>query len=143
MNFSAKYFRELTLCELHEILKARAQIFIVEQKCAYQDIDDIDYRSLHIFAKSGNSITAYLRVFRKDENTVQIGRVLTLEHGNGLGGKLLKFALAEIKEKMQPKTIYLEAQTHAIGFYEREGFRVCSDVFYEDNIPHVAMELNM
>lgn len=143
MNFIVKFFDELTLYELHEILKARAQIFVVEQGCAYQDIDDIDYRSLHIFSKDGDTITSYLRLFQKDANTVQIGRVLTLEHRKGFGGELLSTALLEIQKRLKPQKIYLEAQTHAIGFYEREGFKVCSDVFYEDGIPHVAMEINL
>lgn len=142
MTFSAKYFNELTAGEVYEILKVRAQIFVVEQNCAYQDIDDADYESLHIFYKSGEKITAYLRAFYKDGDTVQVGRVLTLEHGKGLGGELLKNGIRVIKEKMNPKTIYIEAQSYAIGFYEREGFKVCSDEFLEDGIPHVKMELD-
>ena len=65
MRPEAKIFNELSPTEVYEILKARVQIFVVEQKCAYQDIDDIDYKSLHIFYKSGEKITAYLRAFRK------------------------------------------------------------------------------
>ncbi len=136
----AKIFNELSLTEVYEILKARVQIFVVEQKCAYQDIDDIDYESLHIFYKSGEKITAYLRAFRKDSKTIQLGRVLTMEHGQGLGGELLKNAIEIVIEKLRPEKIYIEAQTYAIGFYEREGFIICSDEFLEDGIPHVKME---
>lgn len=82
-----------------------------------------------------------MRAFRKDGETVQLGRVLTTEHGKGLGGKLLKNAIEIVTEKLRPKKIYIEAQTYAIGFYEREGFVVCSDEFLEDGIPHVKMEL--
>lgn len=141
MCFFAKYFDELTLTELYEILRARAQIFVVEQDCAYQDIDETDYRSLHIFSKSGREITAYLRAFYKDDDTVQLGRVLTLKHGTGLGGELLHEGLRLVHKKMGDRKIYIEAQTYAIGFYEREGFKVCSEEFLEDGIPHVKMEL--
>lgn len=137
----SKYFDELTLTELYEIIKARVQIFVVEQDCPYQDLDDIDYRSLHIFSRTDGEITAYLRAFQKDAETVQVGRVLSLEHGKGHGGKLLHDGIKSIKEKMKPKKIILNSQTHAIGFYEREGFCVCSEEFLEDGIPHKAMEL--
>lgn len=141
MRLEAKFFDELSPTEVYEILKVRAQIFVVEQNCAYQDIDDVDYESLHIFYKSGEKITAYLRAFRKDEKTIQLGRVLTVEHGKGLGGELLKNAIEIVEEKLKPEKIYIEAQTYATGFYEREGFAVCSDEFLEDGIPHVKMEL--
>lgn len=141
MEPKSKFFYELTPTEVYEILKARVQIFIVEQRCAYQDVDDIDYESLHIFYEKNGKIAAYLRAFRKDDETVQLGRVLTVEHGNGLGGELLKEAIRIVREKFSSKIIYIEAQTYAIGFYEREGFKVTSDIFFEDGIPHVKMEL--
>lgn len=140
MKPEAKRFEELSAAEVYEILKARVQIFVVEQKCAYQDVDDIDYRSLHIFYKSEGRITAYLRAFYRDGKTVQLGRVLTTEHGKGVGGELLKNAIQIVKEEMKADRIYIEAQTYAVGFYEREGFVVCSDEFWEDGIPHVKME---
>lgn len=143
MKPEAKRFEELSAAEVYEILKARVQIFVVEQKCAYQDVDDIDYRSLHIFYKSEGRITAYLRAFYRDSKTVQLGRVLTTEHGKGVGGELLKNAIQIVKEEMKADRIYIEAQTYAVGFYEREGFAVCSDEFLEDGIPHVKMELTI
>lgn len=145
MKLITKYFHELTTTELYEILKARAEIFVVEQNCIYQDLDDIDYRSLHIFYESDGKVLAYLRAFEKDSatRTVQMGRVLTITHGAGLGGKLLKEGLLQIKEKMNPSSIYIEAQCYATGFYEREGFVISSDEFFEDGIPHVEMILTL
>lgn len=143
MELKAKFFDELTNRELYEILRVRAQIFVVEQNCIYQDMDGIDYNSLHIFIEENGSVVAYLRAYReKDEpDTVHIGRVLTLEHGKGLGGKLLKESIKIIKEKFFPSRLYIEAQCHAIGFYEREGFKVCSEEFLDAGIPHKSMEL--
>lgn len=144
MQFISKYFDELSTKELYEIIKARMEIFVVEQNCKYQDLDDVDFKALHVFCldESGKA-AAYLRAFRLDDepNTVRIGRVLTLEHGKGLGGKLLSYALETIKEKMQPEKIYVESQCHAIGFYEREGFKICTEEFLDVGIPHKGMEL--
>ena len=137
----SKYFDELSTKELYEILRARAEIFVVEQNCVYQDLDGIDYESLHVFAEEGGKVTAYLRAFYKDEDTVQMGRVLTLRHGEGLGGKLLREGIAQIRARMQPAIICIDAQCYATGFYEREGFRICSEEFLEDGIPHVQMVL--
>lgn len=139
----AKTFDELTREELYEILRVRCAVFIVEQKCPYQDIDDIDRQSLHMFFMENSRITAYLRVFYKDEDTVQIGRVLTMERGRGLGGRLLHESLEEIAKRIPCRKIYLEAQSYAVGFYEREGFRVISEEFLEDGIPHVQMIKDM
>ena len=136
-------FNELTTRELYELLKARAKKFVVEQNCVYQDLDDKDYESLHVFYVEDGKVAAYLRAFYKDGCIVQIGRVLTLQHGTGLGGKLLKEGIAQIKEKMNPKQLYIEAQCYATGYYEREGFRVCSDEFLEDGILHVQMILDL
>lgn len=144
MKLICKTFSELTTKELYEILKARAEIFVVEQNCVYQDLDDIDYRSLHFFYEVNGKISAYLRAFEKgaDSRTVQIGRVLTIEHGKGLGGKLLKNAISQIKSLMNPASIYIEAQCYAIGYYEKAGFQISSDEFLEDGIPHVQMILH-
>ena len=86
MEFLAKTFNELTTKELYEILKARSQIFIMEQNIHYQDMDDTDYKSLHCYIMNDNKVAAYLRAFCKDDNKciVRVGRVLTLVHGMDL-----------------------------------------------------------
>lgn len=144
MNLVCKTFDELTTKELYELLKARAQIFAVEQNCSYQDMDDIDYFSTHVFYQNDDGlVVAYLRLFhrQKDTDTIQMGRVLTLEHGIGLGGKILHAGIDIAKTQLNAKRIYIEAQVYATGFYEREGFQVCSEEFLEDGIPHIQMEL--
>ncbi|ORX84576.1 acyl-CoA N-acyltransferase [Anaeromyces robustus] len=143
MDLIIKKFDELTNKELYELLKIRQEIFVVEQNCPYMDIDGLDYQSIHIFNwNEKDRISSYLRVFMRDsENKVaQIGRVVTLEHGKGLGGKILHKRVEVAIQQLHAKKIYLEAQTYAIGFYEREGFKVVSEPFLEDDIPHVKME---
>ncbi|MBQ3265120.1 MAG: GNAT family N-acetyltransferase [Ruminococcus sp.] len=143
MVFISKYFDELTITELYEILRARAEIFVVEQKCPYQDLDGVDDRFLHVFYEENGKVIAYLRAYVKEQDVVQMGRVLTIEHGKGLGGKLLKDGIEQIRQIFHPKQIYIEAQCYAAGYYEREGFKICSEEFLEDGIPHVQMILDI
>lgn len=143
MSIKAKYFNELTTMELYELLKVRSEIFVVEQNCIYQDLDDIDYNALHIFIEEDNKIIAYLRAFKKDKDIIQLGRVLTRKHGLGTGKKLMLEALPIIKEKLHPKKIYIEAQKYAEDFYKKYDFTTKSKEFLEDGIPHVIMELDV
>ncbi len=113
MRITAKYFDELTTRELYEILRLRQDVFVIEQTCIYEDIDGA--------------------------GVVQIGRVLTAIRGEGLGGEILREGIRIIEEKMRPERLYLEAQTYAAGFYEKEGFKVCTGEFDEDGIMHVGM----
>lgn len=143
MILKSKYFHELTTAELYEILRVRVKIFVVEQHCAYQEPDGKDLESLHIFYEENGQVLAYLRAFVKDRDTVQMGRVLTLHHGTGLGGKLLRVGIEQIREKMDPKRIDIEAQCYARGYYARAGFVECSEPYLEDGIPHVRMTLKL
>ena len=145
MKFISKNFDELTTTELYEILKARAAIFAVEQQIIYQDMDDVDYKSLHCFLWEDNKVAAYLRAYCKDDNTerIQVGRVLTLQHGMGLGKRLLEESIPVIRDGLKCKAICIDAQVHAIGFYEKFGFKVTSGEFLEEGILHAAMELDI
>jgi len=143
VNLIAKKFDELTNKELYEILKARSEIFVMEQNINYQDMDNIDYDSLHCFFMKDDKVIAYLRGFYKEEGIVKVGRVLTLKHGNGIGKDLLEQSIIAIKEKMRCKKIIIDAQKHAVGFYEKFGFITTSDDFLEEGIVHQVMELNL
>ena len=79
----------------------------------------------------------------RDGSIVQIGRVLTLQHGTGLRGKLLNEDISQVKKRMKPEQLYIEALCYAIGYYERVGFKVCSEEFLEDGISHVRMTLDL
>ena len=142
MNFYAKRFDELSSREIYEILRSRVEIFVVEQKICYVDMDGIDYNSLHCYIEDGGRVKAYLRAFYDETGSVRIGRVLTLTHGEGLGRDLVLRSIDAIKEKLPTPLIYLNSQEHAVGFYEKLGFSIVSDVFYEEHIPHFKMELN-
>lgn len=145
MDLTVKSFNELTLHELYEILKARADIFIMEQQINYQDMDDIDYKSMHFFFMENEKVIAYLRAFYPDDkqNTVKIGRVLTQNHGNGIGKRLMEESIIAVKNNMKCEKICMDAQEYAVGFYEKFGFKVTSDKFFEEGIVHVKMELTL
>ncbi len=141
MTLHIKSFPELTARELYEILRVRAAVFVVEQNCVYPDPDGIDLHSIHVWLEEKGKILAYLRLFRKagETDTVQIGRVLTTERGKGYGAQILQAGIKAAQTRLQSKELYLEAQSYAIGFYEKAGFRVTSAEFLEDGIPHVQM----
>ena len=88
---------------------------------------------------------AYLRAFYVDDskNTVRIGRVLSITHGIGLGVDIMCKAIKDIKKNMICQKICLNSQKHAIGFYEKLGFRTVSDEFLEEGVIHVKMQLEI
>jgi ElaA protein len=141
MELTIKKYEELTKEELYEILRVRAAVFVVEQNCAYQDLDRIDSHAYHVTLKDGDEIVAYLRVIEKGiayEET-SIGRVLTTRRGCGLGEMIMKEGIKIAEEMMHADKIKIMAQTYAKSFYERFGFRQTSEEFMEDGIPHIMM----
>ena len=143
MELVIKTFEELNTHELYEILRVRAAVFVVEQNCVYQDLDGVDTKAIHAFLEDERGIQAYLRVFEKDACTAQLGRMLTMERGRGLGAQLLKEGIRVARNVLKKDVLYIEAQCYATGVYAREGFRVTSEEFLEDGIPHVEMELEL
>ncbi len=139
MELKIKTFDQLSTNELYDILAARCAVFIVEQNCPYQDIDGTDRDAVHIWLEEESKIKAYLRVFEKDADTAQIGRVITLDRGKGFGRIVLKEGVKACGEILHKEKIYLEAQCYATGFYEKEGFVAFGEEFLEDGIPHIKM----
>lgn len=145
MELVIKTFAELTINELYAILKARQEIFIVEQNCPYLDADGLDQIATHIFYKEKGTICAYTRLYWEDgrENAVKVGRVIAVRRGTGLGLKILEESVKIAKEFYRPTELFVHAQEYAIGFYEKAGFKVISEPFLEDGIPHVEMLLRV
>ena len=143
MEFRAKRFEELSTCELYEILKARATVFVKEQGISYVDEDDVDYQCLHCYFWDDEKVAGYLRAFRDNthEGYVSVGRVLSVDHGKGTGTALIRQSIQAIRERFQCEKIRMDAQKHAVSFYERLGFHVTSEEYLEEGIVHVDMEL--
>lgn len=139
--YNEKTFSALNVNELYAILRLRSEVFVVEQLCVYQDIDDKDQNARHCWLEEDGRIVAYLRVYWRNEaeRIVQIGRVVTADRGKGYGKQLLSLAVDLSYNYYKASGIYIEAQTYAIGFYEKAGFKVSSAEFLEDGIPHVEM----
>ena len=145
MELTIKKFNELTTYELYGILEARIQIFTVEQKCPYQDLDGKDFDCYHVFFSENGKILAYCRVAPKGliYDNVTIGRVITVARGTGLGKTLMDTALTVAKEKLSADTVSIGAQIQAQGFYEKCGFIPTDKKYDEDGIPHIMMFKNI
>ena len=143
MELFIRDFEALSAGELYDLLQARAVVFVVEQTCPYQDLDGMDRKSTHVYYKEDGKIAAYLRVFRLDDTTAKIGRVLTVRRGQGLGLPLLEAGIEVARRMTGVRAIYIEAQSYAVGFYEKAGFKVVGDEFLEDGIPHKGMRLEL
>ena len=136
-------FSELTTHELYAILKARASVFIVEQECPYQDLDDIDFRATHITLFRNSEIVAYSRVYQSEHSDLwHIGRVMTTQRSKHYGIRIMKEAI-KVARNLGVRHVEIDAQSYAIGFYEKVGFQVCSDEFLLDGILHKKMKLDI
>ena len=143
VTITTKRFSDLKLEELYGILRVRSEVFVTGQKCLYVDPDGRDFGSVQVFASKGERIIACLRIYGKEAGVVQIGRVAVIEslRGSGIGRMMMRQAISYVTENSTDEKIYLEAQTYAIGFYEKLGFKVISDEFLDEGIPHKGMEL--
>ena len=157
VSLHIRTFAALSAAEIYEILKARYAVFTEEQHIIYLDEDDIDYFATHIYISRGPSVIAYARLFPDKEEKVFnsakyevekaptafiIGRMLTLERGQGFGARLMHSVIAEAK-RQKAQILRLHAQTQAVPFYERFGFHTVGEVFIEADIPHIMMEMTL
>ena len=143
MELIVKHFSELSVEELFEIYKLRVSVFIVEQSCPYQDIDDADKSAYHVWLRDEDGIEAYARVLPAGVAfpTAAIGRVIAVKRRCGLGTKIVTASIEAVREKLGADTI--EAQVYARSLYENLGFRQTSEEFLEDGIPHIQMQLEL
>ena len=139
MEFVVKDFCELQKDELYEILKARAQIFIVEKGMNCQDLDGIDFYAKHFILRENGNLIAYLRGFC-DGEWYKLGRIITLSHGIGHGRILMEKSLEYISENLSYKSVYINSQYDAAGFYKKCGFVAVGEEFIEENVRHIRME---
>ena len=140
-----RHYSELTRDELFEILRARVDVFVVEQKCPYHEIDEMDKHSYHIWIENENGIQACLRLIEREYgyDEVRIGRVLALKRHCGYATRIVKAAVDTAREVLGADRVVLEAQVYAKSLYEKLGFRTEGEVFLEDGIPHIRMELDL
>jgi len=141
--WKCKPFRDLSVYELYDIIRLRNEVFVVEQNCVFQDTDNKDQDCYHLCGWKNDKLVAYVRLvppgISYDEPS--IGRVVTspLERRTGTGRLLMQRAIAECFKTFGEQNIRIGAQLYLKKFYESLRFRQVSDVYLEDNIPHIEM----
>jgi ElaA protein len=143
LTVKTKYFNELTITELYNLLQLRSEVFVVEQNCVYQDIDGKDKQALHVIGVKNNAVVAYTRIFKPGDyfNETSIGRVVVAlnERQYKYGYEIMNASIEAVKYLFNETTIKLSAQTYLKQFYNNLGFTEEGEEYLEDGIPHIVM----
>jgi ElaA protein len=144
IHWKIKSFEELSANELYDIMRLRSEIFVVEQNCVYLDLDGKDKVALHLYGEFEGKIVAYSRLFNPGisfENA-SIGRVVVDANyrERKWGHDLMREAIAGIKNHFGESKITIGAQLYLKKFYESHGFVQTSEMYLEDDIPHIEMK---
>ena len=138
-----KTFDELSAAELHHIVKARIDVFVVEQNCPYPEVDGFDPQAIHLWAEKKGDIIAYCRIFEPGIKYAEssIGRVLTHYKYRklNLGKTLMRFAINTVEARFRTSAIRISAQDYLLPFYNNLGFKATGNCYLEDDIPHSEM----
>ena len=144
IQWTIKSFENLSVNELYDILKLRSEIFVVEQNCVYLDIDGKDKQALHLFGEFEGKIVGYSRLFKPGItfDNASIGRVVVDANyrDRKWGHDLMREAIAGIKNHFGETKITIGAQLYLKKFYESHGFVQSSEMYLEDDIPHIEMK---
>jgi len=142
-----KTFSELDKDELYQILRLRSEVFVVEQDCVYQDIDNKDQTAIHLIYKKEDEIIAYTRIFKKGDyyENPSIGRVVVSKNNRGkdLGKEIMLESMKYISNNIKAEKIELSAQMYLDTFYKDLGFYSKGQEYLEDGIPHQRMFFNL
>ncbi|RED49004.1 GNAT family N-acetyltransferase [Seonamhaeicola aphaedonensis] len=143
LKIKTKPFSELTTLELYDLLQLRSEVFVVEQDCVYQDIDDKDKKAMHILGFKDDVLVAYTRIFKPGDyfELASIGRVVVAKNQrqNKYGYDIMKASIKAINAYYNVNKIKISAQVYLKHFYNNLGFIATGPEYLEDNILHVAM----
>ena len=144
LQWKIKRFEALTTVELYDLLQLRTEVFVVEQNCVYQDVDGKDLKALHLIGETDDKVVAYARLFKPGiyfENA-SIGRVVIdrKHRDKKWGHELMREAISGIENHFGETKITISAQMYLQKFYELLGFEKTSDMYLEDDIPHIEMK---
>jgi ElaA protein len=144
IQWKIKPFKALSASEMYSLLQLRSQVFVVEQNCVYQDIDGKDYKALHLMGEYNGKIVAYCRLFKSGDyfQEASIGRVVIDANyrDKKWGHEMMKQAIAGIETHFKETKIIISAQLYLQKFYESHGFVQTSEMYLEDDIPHIEMK---
>ena len=139
-----KKWSEVSLEELYSVLRLRSEVFVVEQDCVYQDIDNKDQIAIHLLGYINKELIAYSRLFNEGDyfKETSFGRAIIKKEkrGQGYGDELVKESLKTIKNYYGNKKVKISAQAHLKSFYSKHAFIAKGKEYLEDGIPHVSME---
>ena len=143
LSFYYRSYNDLTKRELFDIYFLRQEVFIVEQNCVYQDIDQKDHYSYHLMAYDNEILVAYLRIVHPgiSYDEPSIGRVLTKigYRGRGISKSIMQSAIQKVRDVYKHSNIRISAQEYLIPFYTSLNFESVGEVYLEDDIPHIEM----
>ena len=143
MIFNIKRFNELSTHELYVILQLRSEVFVVEQDCVYQDLDNKDQDAFHVLGVLDNEIVAYARIFKPGDYFLEssIGRIVVKKEFRKFqyGYQLVQNSIQFIENNLQQNTILISAQSYLTKFYNSLGFIRVGEEYLEDGIPHIKM----
>lgn len=141
--WTIKPFHELSGAEVYNILRLRSEVFVVEQQCIFQDMDNLDQSAHHLQAKIGEELVATARILKQGIafEEASIGRVVSSPRyrKRGIGIALMEKAIEESIRLQGNLPIKIGAQLYLKKFYENLGFEQCSESYLEDNILHIKM----
>ncbi len=143
MIFTIKRFNELSTHELYAVLQLRAEVFVVEQDCVYQDLDNKDLDAYHVLGVLDTKIVAYARIFKPGDYFLEssIGRIVVKKEFRKFqyGYQLVQNSILFIENNLQQNTILISAQSYLTKFYNSLGFTQVGEEYLEDGIPHIKM----
>ncbi|RTZ02230.1 GNAT family N-acetyltransferase [Flavobacterium sp. RSP49] len=144
LKWSIKSFKELSVDELYDLLRLRSEIFVVEQNCVYLDLDGKDKVALHLIGEFEGKIVAHSRLFKPgiSFDNASIGRVTVDSNyrDKKWGHDLMRESIAGIAHHFGESHITIGAQLYLKKFYESHGFEQTSEMYLEDDIPHIEMK---
>lgn len=143
LTIKTKTFKQLTLDELYAILQLRSEVFVVEQNCVYQDVDNKDQKALHVLGFKDKKLVAYTRIFKPGEylKEASIGRVIVAknEREHRYGYDIMNASITAVETYFNTNIISISAQMYLKNFYNNLGFKELGESYLEDGIPHIEM----
>ena len=144
LKIKTKHFSELNIKQLYDLLQLRSEVFVVEQDCVYQDIDNKDKKAIHLLGYTNTNLIAYSRIFNEGDyfKETSFGRAIIKKEkrGMGAGDELVRESLKIIRKEYGNKKVKISAQAHLKNFYAKHAFIAKGEEYLEDGIPHVLME---
>ena len=145
MKITTYTYQQLSKEKLYQIIRLRLEVFVLEQNCIYQDLDNKDQKAIHLVGEEEGKVIAYTRLFKKGDyfENASIGRVIVKKESRkkDYGKIIMQKSIEELKKEHNEENIEISAQKYLIKFYDDLGFKKSGEEYLEDNIPHIKMVL--